>query len=129
MSGKIQNHPEIFERKESLVQIYKAHKHFPCNPSPSCIQRWFRVGVNTPHGRYKLETAVSGGKRFTSEEAILRFLVVQQGQPDLQANVLSVPTSAGMTAAERRREMKRLGLRPQRELKPDTPIGGIETGG
>ena len=119
MSDTIQNHPEIFN--ETIVPFHKAHKHFPHKPSPSSVQRWFRRGVSTPHGHFYLETAVLGGRRFTSEEAIQRFLVVQQGQRTPQSNSVPVPTSNGMTAAERKREMKRLGLRPQGEPKPGKP--------
>jgi len=115
MSKEIQNHPEIFERKESLVPFHKAHKHFPGNPSPSSVYRWYSRGVSTSHGHFKLETAVSGSRRYTSEEAIQRFLVVQQGMSTSQTSVVSVPASGGMTKREREKEMKRLGLRPQKD--------------
>lgn len=130
MSDKIQNHPEIFERKETLVQMFVAHKHFPCKTSPSTAQRFIRVGISTPHGRYKLETAEMGGKRFTSEEAIERFIRVQQRETAPQTNVVSVPASSGMTKSERKQAMKRLGLRPQSE-RPQTerPEAGAKTGG
>ena len=121
MSAKIQNCTWLFDRREELVQLFMAHKSFPYDVSPATVQRYFRRGVSTPNGHFKLETAVSGGKRFTSVEAIRRFLLVQQGQSASQANVLSVLTSAGMTAAERKREMKRLGLRPQGDQKTDAP--------
>jgi len=121
MSAKIQNCVSLFERKESLVQMCEAHKHFPFKTSPSTVQRWIRRGVSTPHGHFKLETAVLGSKRVTSLEAIERFWVVQQGQFTPQSNAVSVPINNGMTATERKREMKRLGLRSQGESKPDKP--------
>ena len=112
MSAKIQNCTWLFDRKEELVQLYKAHKSFPYDVSPATVQRYFRRGIITPNGHFRLETVSCGNKRFTSLEAIERFLRVQQGENAVQT--MSIPTSSGMTAAERKREMKRLGLRPQR---------------
>jgi hypothetical protein len=124
MDAGIQNCAYLFDRNEELVQLFKAHKSFPYDVSPATVQRYVRRGVSTPSGRYKLETAVSGNKRFTSEEAILRFLRAQQGETALQAKGVSVPSSGGMTQSERKREMKRLGLRPQGVPKPDKPKKG-----
>ena len=124
MDEKIKNCAYIFDRNETLVQLDKAHKSFPFDVSPATVQRWFRRGVSTPHGHFRLETAVSGSKRFTSEEAIGRFLRAQQGENVSSANAAPVPTSVGMTAAERKREMKRLGLRPQAEPKTAKPQKG-----
>ena len=65
-----------------------------------------------------------GGKRFTSEEAIRRFLLAQQGrQPAAQTSVPVI--NNGMTERERVREMKRLGLRPQKAPnaeQADSPV-------
>jgi len=119
MSAKIQNCTWLFERKESLVQLYKAHKEFPCDTSPATVQRWVRVGIDTPEGHVQLETAVCGHKRFTSAEAIGRFISAQQGErAGVHNNGKSIPASKGMTPSERKREMKRLGLHPQ----SDTPV-------
>jgi len=109
---EIQNHPEIFEREETLIPYHKAHKHFPNETSPSSIYRWSVRGISTPHGHIHLETAVIGGRRFTSEEAIRRFLRVQQGRPAAQTNVAPLPV-IGMSKREQEREMRRLGLRSQ----------------
>ena len=123
MSAKIQNCTWLFDRKEELVQLYKAHKSFPYDVSPATVQRYFRRGIITPNGHFRLETVSCGNKRFTSLEAIERFLRVQQGENAVQT--MSIPTSSGMTAAERKREMKRLGLRPQGEAKPGKPKADV----
>ena len=120
MSKKeIQNHPEIFEREETLIPYHKAHQHFPNGTSPSSVYRWTTRGINTPHGHVHLETALIGGRRYTSAQAIRRFLLAQQGRPTAVAPVPVI--NNGMTERERAREMKRLGLRPQGTPKPERP--------
>jgi len=120
MSAKIQNCVWLIERRETLVQMFKAHKYFMVDTSPSTAQRYFRRGISTPHGHFYLETVVIGGKRFTSEEAIMRFLLAQQGQSaEVNGNGKLVSTGVGMTKTVLKKEMRRLGLRPQGESKPD----------
>ena len=121
MSKKeIQNHPEIFDRGETLIPYHKAHRHFPHDTSPSSVYRWSTRGISTPSGHVHLETAVIGGRRFTSEQAIHRFLLAQQGRQPVAQTSVSVINN-GMTERERAREMKRLGLRPQGTPKPERP--------
>jgi hypothetical protein len=120
MSTDIKNCQWLIERGETLVQMFMAHKHFPYKTSPSTAQRFFRRGISTPHGHFSLETVVIGGKRFTSEEAIMRFLLVQQGQ-SAEVYGKPVPAHGGMTKAALKGEMKRLGLRPQGQSKPVKP--------
>jgi len=100
-----------FRPKRGFVQFYRAHKAFPFDVSPSSTHRWAYIGINTPNGRIRLETAVCGNKRFTSLEAIERFLREQQGETDPQSNVGAVPTSGGMSKQALKKEMQRLGLR------------------
>ena len=119
MKKDIPNCVYLFDQNESLVQIFKAHKEFPYKVSPATVQRYFRQGISTPNGHFKLETATCGHKRFTSREAILRFLKIQGGEVASQRNILSVTQNAGMTQSERKREMKRLGLRSHGEPKTD----------
>ena len=124
MAAEIQNCLWLFERREELVQLYKAHKSFPYDVSPATVQRYVRRGVSTPSGRYKLETALGGNKRFTSLEAIQRFLAIQQGTSNSQTKTPPVPTSGGMSKRELKSEMKRLGLRPQGEVTSAKPKKG-----
>ena len=55
---------------ENLIPLSKAPKHIPGNPHISTIHRWVQQGVR---GRV-LETRMVGGRRFTSLEAIARFI-------------------------------------------------------
>ena len=55
---------------ESLVLLTGASKYFPGNPSKSAVQRWLRRGSRGA----VLETVLVCGKRYTSIEAISRFL-------------------------------------------------------
>src|SRR5688572_19826654 len=56
---------------ESLVILTKAPEHIPGRPHLATIYRWWQKGVR---GGVKLETVLCGGRRFTSIEAIQRFV-------------------------------------------------------
>jgi Protein of unknown function (DUF1580) len=56
---------------ESMVPITEAHTHVPNRPHLATVYRWWTKGVR---GGIKLETALIGGRRFTSVEAIQRFV-------------------------------------------------------
>lgn len=70
---------------ENLVPFTAAGAGFPGRRvSASTLHRWRLAGVRNASGeRVKLETAVVGGQRFTSLEAIARFLesLNSPGQP------------------------------------------------
>lgn len=53
---------------ERLVALREAPKHIPGRPHLSCIYRWMQREANP------LETVLVGGRRFTSIEAIWRFI-------------------------------------------------------
>jgi hypothetical protein len=56
---------------ESLVRCpNEAAMLFPGRPNASTIWRWYKCGVRG----VRLETLVVGGRRFTSREAIQRFI-------------------------------------------------------
>jgi len=55
---------------ERVVPIGQAPRHFPGRPNQSTVYRWLSKGVRGA----TLETVVVGGKRFTSVEAIERFV-------------------------------------------------------
>jgi hypothetical protein len=55
---------------EDLVPLRDAAKLFPHKPSLTSLRRWARVGVR----RVRLESLASGGRRYTSREAVVRFL-------------------------------------------------------
>lgn len=58
---------------ETCLLIAEAGRHFPKRPSRETIERWIRKGVRGAI----LETVKVGGNRFTSKEAIVRFLTAQ----------------------------------------------------
>ncbi|HUQ69063.1 MAG TPA: DUF1580 domain-containing protein [Planctomycetaceae bacterium] len=55
---------------EELIRIEDAAAHIPSRPSRASVWRWILRGVR---GR-QLESTMVGGRRFTSREAIERFL-------------------------------------------------------
>ena len=55
---------------ETLVRLSEAPQLIPSRPSPRTVWRWVLRGSR---GR-RLETVLIGGSRFTSREAIERFL-------------------------------------------------------
>ncbi len=55
---------------EAVVSLTEAARILPTRPHCSTIWRWYRRGVRG----IRLETAVLGGKRYTSKEAIQRFV-------------------------------------------------------
>ncbi len=55
---------------EDVVSLADAAKLLPTRPHVSTMWRWHRRGVRG----IRLETAVLGGKRYTSREAIQRFV-------------------------------------------------------
>ncbi len=64
---------------EDVISIANARKQFPGDPSPATVWRWAQRGVRSVDGgRVKLEIVRSGGKTYTSLQAITRFIAAQQ---------------------------------------------------
>ena len=74
---------------ETLIRFQEAGRRIPGNPSVCALHRWRLNGVRG----VKLETILCGGTRFTSVEAISRFIAAQ--------NRDETPTPA-LTATQRR---------------------------
>ncbi|NLX98218.1 MAG: DUF1580 domain-containing protein [Rhodopirellula sp.] len=55
---------------EQLLALGQAMHELPNRPSPSTAWRWYRKGIRG----VRLETVVVGGRRYTSREALDRFL-------------------------------------------------------
>jgi hypothetical protein len=55
---------------ETLIPIEQVPDELPSNPHPSTVHRWRLRGI----AGVKLETLKIGGRRFTSKEAIERFI-------------------------------------------------------
>ncbi|MFM9961851.1 MAG: DUF1580 domain-containing protein [Planctomycetaceae bacterium] len=60
--------------REDLISLREAAESIPTKPAPSTLQRWRLYGVR---GR-KLETLLIGGLRYTSKQAVIRFLSVPE---------------------------------------------------
>jgi hypothetical protein len=73
-SKLIFDYPELLEKGEPLLDLTKAAKKIPTNPSRASIERWVRRGVRN----VQLKTVMVGGRRYTTETAIREFLVGQQ---------------------------------------------------
>jgi len=86
---------------ETLVSLAAAPKYFPGNPSQSAVQRWMRRGSRGA----VLETILICGKRYTSKEAIARFL---RGQLRIEAE-RPAPTRT-MSKKDIEMRARRLGL-------------------
>lgn len=60
----------IDTQSETLVPINAAPSHIPTRPHVATVWRWIQRGVRG----VRLDTVLIGGKRFTSTEAIARFI-------------------------------------------------------
>jgi hypothetical protein len=60
----------IDTRNETLLTLSRAAKDVPGHPHLSTLVRWATRGVKS----VRLETILIGGRRFTSREAIQRFI-------------------------------------------------------
>lgn len=74
---------------ETLVNFQHAGRHIPGNPALCTLHRWRMRGVRGS----RLETLLVGGIRYTSTEAIARFI---------QSQNASEPPAPAITAKQRR---------------------------
>jgi hypothetical protein len=66
--------------RETPIRITEAHRYVPGSPSRPTVERWRLRGIRG----IRLETVLVGGRRYTTEEAIDRFLTAcNGGQPVL----------------------------------------------
>ena len=70
---------------DDLVPLTQAVKFIPGRPHVSTIWRWATQGVGNPPIR--LETSMVGGRRFTSRQAVERFVEQLSGGPAAAASV------------------------------------------
>ncbi len=93
---------------ERVIAISEAPQHFPGRPNISSIYRWFGKGCRGA----RLETIVVGAKRFTSVEAIQRFIERTTANSPGASLPPSRPTTRQREAAIRRteRELARAGI-------------------
>ncbi len=92
-------------QSEVLVRVHTdASKIFPGRPNVSTIWRWFRRGVK----RVRLETVVIGGRRYTSREAIQRF--VERTTAAVDGIKIATPTSRRRALEKADRELDAAGI-------------------
>ena len=97
----ILNSPSILH--ESLRPVGEAPKHFPVRCSRQTLERWMRRGCNG----VILESVTIGSRRYTSIEAIGRFLSAQAGTPTNKHTHCNSRPHSGGGMSEREMATKR----------------------
>ncbi len=59
---------------EDVISVSVVPQHLPGRPSRATVHRWCTKGLWTRDGKVFLETITIGRQRFTSIEALTRFL-------------------------------------------------------
>jgi hypothetical protein len=89
---------------ETVIPFNKAREHFPGRPHLSTLHRWRMCGCR---GR-RLESFLSGGRRYTSLEAIRRFLQHGVSAPEFDARESEVDRQRRAEVAKQ--ELENLGV-------------------
>ena len=114
-SKTIFDSPALLE--ETLVPLTAACKYFPVKCSRASIERWARKGSRTA----TLETILLGGRRYTSREAIKRFVRAQlQTEAERPALTRGTMSKKDVETAARRFKLPE----PQGSRKPETKNNG-----
>ena len=87
-----------------LLNLNQATNCFPVKCSRATLERWIRQGTRG----VQLETIVVGNRRFTTEQAIQRFLLNQQ-QTESE-KVTSMPTHRSMSSKAIAERSQKYGL-------------------
>ncbi len=95
----------IDTQSETLVPINAAPLHIPTRPHVATVWRWIQRGVRG----VKLDTVLIGGKRYTSTEAIARFIGGTTAASDPTPNA---------TPAARSKSRQEAIERAEREFEP-----------
>jgi len=91
----------IDHKTESVVPLEASSALFPTKPSRCTLYRWSLKGIRG----VRLETLACGGKRYTSHEAIDRFIAAQNSDD---------PTTPAIMPAQRRRQSEAAQIELQR---------------
>ena len=59
---------------EDVISVSEVPQHLPRRPSRATVHRWCTKGLGPREGKVCLETVTIGRQRFTSIEALTRFL-------------------------------------------------------
>lgn len=93
-NSKVQTYPALID--ETLVPIQKAGQSFPYPVGRKAVERYFRHGIR---GIF-LETVLIGNRRFSSLEAIRRFLYATNKNSDAE-NVTRPMTEQELQSAKK----------------------------
>jgi hypothetical protein len=91
---------------EQLQLLSKAPAHIPGRPHPSTIFRWCMRGSKG----IKLETVVVGGRRFTSLEAIERFICRLNSPGEVSGPARNQKTSEELELVNRRLDAEGIAI-------------------
>jgi hypothetical protein len=84
----LDNHPNLLT--ETLLTLKQAAETLPVRRTPQTVKMWIRQGCD---GR-KLESTKIGGRRYTSKEALDRFLNFDTTPPTAQTPKTQLPSKA-----------------------------------
>ena len=87
--------------EESLIPISDIPKHLPVRIHISTGRRWYTRGVR----EHKLETALIGGRRYTSLQALSRFWAAISGAQNAAPVARSSEGSISQSVLDAEREM------------------------
>lgn len=87
---------------ETLLSLSEAAKILPGTPHLSTLHRWRLRGVRG----VKLETCLVGGRRYTSVEAVDRFLAASTAAADSQPNPRRTPVQRQRAIERAEEEMR-----------------------
>ena len=87
--------------EESLIPISDIPKHLPVRVHISTCHRWYTRGVR----EHKLETALIGGRRYTSLQALRRFWAAISGAQNTALVARSSNDSVSQSVLDAEREM------------------------
>jgi len=100
-SKMIRDSPALLD--ETLLSLVEACAHFPVKSSRATLERWIRTGSRG----IVLETVLICGKRFTSKEAINRFI---RGQLQVEMEKARPEPSKSMSKKAIAEASRRFGL-------------------
>jgi hypothetical protein len=91
---------------ESLISINAAAKKIPGRPHIGTVWRWILTGLNGT----KLESAKVGGRRYTSEEAIQRFIAATTAAADGEQPLIRSPLQRRRAIEQADRDLSQDGI-------------------
>ncbi|MFL5330468.1 MAG: DUF1580 domain-containing protein [Gemmataceae bacterium] len=96
----------MIDFSEPLIPLTKAGSLFPGRrPHSATVVRWALRGVQL--GKFKLDTVLVGGRRFTTKSAVFDFLT-RLNAPMSRPGYLSRRRSAAIRAAEHRLDAEQI---------------------